>query len=289
MLPPALPPILTPNPFADIEAATGALLTRTSGPLLQMGLRLLVSCAGLTVAWHGIKAMLEGQGPNLSALTRLMMTLAFAYTLLRFYAVPLPGLSVSFPGLIVEQANYVAALIEATGVQHVFETLDRVYQQMQRPTAWALLEGAIYLTLVVVLAVAKFVALAVTAFGLIATAVCILLGPLFIPFLVVPGFEWMFWGWFRSLLQFAFYRVVAQAMISLFGSFVISFCQQFPDGLNVGQQVLYFLHFVMLLGAFALGLLQVPALTSAIFTGHPGGLTTPTNQFFAVRGRVGRG
>jgi len=280
-LPPTLPPILTPSPFADIEAAMGALLTRTNGPLLLMGTRMLVAFAALLVAWHGIKAMLVGRTPNLTAFTRLVLTMAFAFAMLRYYYTPLPGLSTSFPGLIVDQANYVARLIEAAAVQQVFDVLDTVYQGMERPNAWALVQGLIYLTLAIVLGLAKFVLLAVTAFGLIATGICVLLGPLFIPFLVVPGFEWMFWGWLRAFVQFAFYRVVAQAMVSLFGSFVISFCQQFPDGLNVGQQVVYFLHFLMLLGAFALGLLQVPALTSALFSGHTGGLTISPERFFA--------
>ena len=40
--------------------------------------------------------------------------------------------------------------------------------------------------------------MAVIAFGLIASAVCALLGPLFVPFFIVPKLDWLFWGWFKA-------------------------------------------------------------------------------------------
>jgi type IV secretory pathway VirB6-like protein len=53
----------------------------------------------------------------------------------------------------------------------------------------------------------------IIAYGFIATAVCVLLGPVFIPFFIVPKLEWLFWGWFRCFLQYAFYQVIAAAVV----------------------------------------------------------------------------
>ena len=36
--------------------------------------------------------------------------------------------------------------------------------------------------------------------GFFALAVCALLGPLFIPFMLFSQFDWLFWGWFKALL-----------------------------------------------------------------------------------------
>ena len=34
---------------------------------------------------------------------------------------------------------------------------------------------------------------------MIASAVCALVGPLFVPFFIVPTLEWLFWGWLKAL------------------------------------------------------------------------------------------
>jgi hypothetical protein len=48
-------------------------------------------------------------------------------------------------------------------------------------------------------------------------AVIVLVGPIFISFFIVPKLEWLFWGWFRAFIQYAFYQVVAHAFVFVFG------------------------------------------------------------------------
>ena len=57
----------------------------------------------------------------------------------------------------------------------------------------------------------------IIGFGLIAQAVLLLVGPVFVPFLVVPKMDWLFWGWFKAFLQYSFYQVVASALVYIFG------------------------------------------------------------------------
>ena len=52
-----------------------------------------------------------------------------------------------------------------------------------QPDAWSILANLIYWTVLLLIAFAKALSLAVIAFGLIASAVCGLLGPIFVPFL----------------------------------------------------------------------------------------------------------
>ena len=61
------------------------------------------------------------------------------------------------------------------------------------------------------------------AFGYVAVAVAVMLGPVFIPFFIVPGMEWAFRGWFKSLLEVPFYPVVANAYLFVFGNLLIHF------------------------------------------------------------------
>ena len=50
-------------------------------------------------------------------------------------------------------------------------------------------------------------------FGDVAFAVCVVLGPIFVPFFIVPKLDWLFWGWLRAYMQFAFYKLVATIVV----------------------------------------------------------------------------
>ena len=119
------------------------------------------------------------------------------------------------------------------------------------------------------------VLLAVIAFGLVATGVAVLVGPVFIPFFLVPQLDWLFWGWLKSLLQYAFYQVIAQAFVFVFGSFLINFLDAFPPPVHGGPAARRRLPADLLLVAFTYGLLKVPSLTHSLFSGGAGESTLP--------------
>ena len=107
---------------------------------------------------------------------------------------------------------------------------------------------------------------------MIATAVCGLLGPIFVPFIIVPHFEWMFWSWLKAFIQFAFIQVVAFAYLMIFERFVFQFLTTVPVGITEDQYLLYGVQCMVVIGTFALGTLLIPALTGAIFSGGGAGL-----------------
>ena len=74
---------------------------------------------------------------------------------------------------------------------------------------------------IILLAAAQAIAIVVIAYGFIATAVCVLVGPVFIPFFIVPKMEWLFWGWFRCFIQYAFYQVIAAAVVYVIGNLIL--------------------------------------------------------------------
>ena len=61
--------------------------------------------------------------------------------------------------------------------------------------------------MLIVVTLAKVISLAIVAFGLIASAVCALLGPIFVPFFIVPKLDWLFWSWFKAFIQYPFIPV----------------------------------------------------------------------------------
>ena len=90
---------------------------------------------------------------------------------------------------------------------------------------------------IIALILAQAAVFAVIAYGYVAAAIAVLLGPIFIPFFIVPQMEWLFWGWLKSLIQYSFYPVVGNAYVFVFGNLLIHFVDSHPppyDGGNHG-------------------------------------------------------
>ena len=77
------------------------------------------------------------------------------------------------------------------------------------------------------------------AFGLIASAVCGLLGPIFVPFFIVPKLEWLFWGWLKSFIQYSFIPVVAIAFLMIFEQFVFRYVTTLPPTITSAEYGVY--------------------------------------------------
>src|ERR1051326_6788238 len=97
-----------------------------------------------------------------------------------------------------------------------------------------------YTLTVLALVVAQAAVLVVIAFGYIAVAIAVLLGPIFIPFFIVPQTEWMFWGWLKSLIQYAFYPVVGNAYLFVFGNLLIRFIDAHPAPYDSSAMAVFF-------------------------------------------------
>ena len=112
----------------------------------------------------------------------------------------------------------------------------------------------------------------VIAYGFIATAVCVLVGPVFVPFFIVPKMEWLFWGWFRCFIQYAFYQVIAAAVVYVIGNLMLGALRLPPAGtLSTVQLVAWFpVLFITFLASIYV-LLKIPSLTNHIFSGTAGG------------------
>ena len=57
----------------------------------------------------------------------------------------------------------------------------------------------------------------------IALAILIILGPIFIPFLVFDPLSFLFWGWFRAMVIYSLYAVMAGAVLRVFSAVGIAY------------------------------------------------------------------
>ncbi len=260
------------NLLPTVQQAITNLLTVHEPEFLRFGYGLFLSFATILIAWQGIRMMFshDGLGDQMFEFAKLLMLISFGYAFITFYETPLPGVGVSFSNLITDQAGYFQSVLEARAFDNIYRHFDELADHFMQPDAWSILANLIYWTVLLLIALAKALALAVIAFGLIATAVCGLLGPIFVPFFIVPKLEWLFWGWLKSFIQYSFIPVVAIAFLMIFEQFVFRYVTTLPPTITSAEYGVYALQAVAVIATFCVGMVMVPSLTNSIFSGHGG-------------------
>jgi TrbL/VirB6 plasmid conjugal transfer protein len=270
------------NLLPTIQQAISGLLLTYEPEFLRLGFRLFVSLATVLLAWHGIQMMFsrEGLGDAMFEFAKLLMFVSFGYAMIAFYESPIPGIGVSFSNLITDQAFYFQSILEARAFDNIYQHFDELSDHFIQPSALAILANLIYWMVLFLIACAKAVSMAVIAFGLIASAVCALLGPLFVPFFIVPKLDWLFWGWFKAFVQYSFIPVVAVAFLMVFERFIFRYVTTLPPAITEAEYGVYALQAIAVVITFCTGILLVPSLTTSIFSGQGGQSSFPgLNRF----------
>lgn len=258
------------------------LMTEHANLFESLGQQLFKAFAIILIVWYGVKSALSSAngGPafQFDRFASLLMTIAFGFAMITFYSQPIPGFGVSFYHLLIDEGASLANQLNHARVEDIFERLHRLYLGLEQPglsLAFNILEVVRYSVTILCLVAAEASVFLVISFGYIASSIAVLLGPLFIPFFIVPGLEFLFWGWFKSLLQYAFYPVVANAYLFVFGQLLIRFVDAHPAPYTGATLLLLFFPLVMLLIAFTFGVLKVPSLVNSLFTGRSGESAIP--------------
>ncbi len=275
---------MPPSSMNDLFAFLSELMTQHAGIFQSMGYNMFRGFAVILIVWFGLKSALAsagaGQGPlfHFDHFASLLLTIAFGFGMITYYSQPLPGMGVSFYHLIIDQGLSLSNQLNHAMVQEVWDRFTGLYWGMETPAltiALNILEIIRYSLVSLCLLIAQAAVFGVIAFGYIASAIAVMLGPVFIPFFIVPGMEWLFWGWLKSLIQYAFYPVVANAYLFVFGNLLIHFVDAHPAPYDGAHIAVLFFPLVMLLLAFTYGILLIPSLVNSLFTGRSGESALP--------------
>ena len=259
-----------------IFQAINNLLTQNLDFFDAMGQNLFRAFATILVVWFGVKSALSSAGGkhmlHFDNFASLLLTVSFGFAMVNYYSAPIPGMGTSFHNLITDESQFLANKINQTELQTVEARIADFEIRMDSPGITDVLGTAMYVVIIILLAAAQAIAIVVIAFGFIATAVCVLVGPIFIPFFIVPKMEWLFWGWFRCFIQYAFYQVIAAAVVYVIGNLIIGIMDLQPHGtISTVQIVEAFPVLFITFLASIYALLKIPALTNHIFSGTAGG------------------
>jgi hypothetical protein len=259
-----------------IYQAINNLLTQNLGFFDAMGQNLFRMFATILVAWYGVKSALSAASGrhylHFENFAALILTISFGFGMVNYYSNPIPAIGTSFHNLITDESQFLANRITQQQLQAVVDGVSDFESRLNSPTFGDFLGTAIYVLVVIILAAAQAIAIVVIAFGFIATAVCVLVGPIFIPFFIVPKLEWLFWGWLKCFIQYAFYQVIAAAVVFVIANLILGVLRLGPPGtVSTSQLIGWFpVLFITFLAAIY-ALLKIPMLTNHIFSGSSGG------------------
>ena len=101
------------NLLPTIQQAISNLLTVYEPEFLRFGHTLFLAFATIIICWQGIRMMFshEGLGDSMFDFAKLLLFVAFGYSMITFYEAPIPGFGVSFSNLITDQAFYYQSVL----------------------------------------------------------------------------------------------------------------------------------------------------------------------------------
>lgn len=270
------------NRFTFLGQAISQLLSSNSAALQATGLDILRGLATILIVWFGIKSVLSASqghgGFHFAKFADLILMVAFGLGMLTYYSTPIPGMGYSFSDLVTKEALSLSNQIESDQTQQIVTSITNDEQQLgSSPGSFSILEDLTFLLLAVLLAAMEAVAFAVIAYGYVASAVCVLIGPVFIPFFIVPKLDWLFWGWFKAFLGFSFYQVIASAFIYVFAKVLTSMFQTIGN-ISISNAFTVLPALLITLFVCIFGLVKIPELTGAILSGRTGTWVNPMGE-----------
>ena len=263
--------------FTDLFAQLTALMTQNASFFQTFGARLYLAFATIVIVWFGIQAALSG-GFRMDKFVSMVMMLTFGFAMSRYYSAPIPGIGISLYHIIVDEGTVLANQLNASMASKVFAGIDEAMQALQPPGFTAILnwiEVFRWVIIFMALCLAEVAVFVIIAYGYIAVAICALIGPVFVPFFIVPKMEWLFWGWFRAIIQYAFYPVIGNAYLFVFGSLLVNFLNANLINIQNPSSLFILAPLLIMVVAFIYGLIRIPSLVNSLFTGRSGESAVP--------------
>ena len=245
-LDPNIPTNLSPEEMSDfksfLDIALEGLTVAAGGEIFTTGNAMLGFLALIVVVLTGLKIAFSG---NIQPweLVRVVIGVWIPWVMLQFYTTNIPGMAFTFPGMIAaggnwlhdlligdtiyslqtELANLVRSLAASQAAQAQQGDVMNIFTSGMHASMTAVAGFVMVLFMVLMLLLLAAVTYAQVIWAQVALAILIILGPIFIPFLVFDPLSFLFWGWFRAMLTYSFYAVIAGAVLRVFSAVGISY------------------------------------------------------------------
>ena len=303
-------PAISPDPAAAPDVATvvsgimDQIIAAAAPQVHATGMAMWRGLAAILIAWTGLRIAFTGDFRPWDVV-RIVIALWFPWAMLTFYNTPLPGSTRSFTAAITEGGNWLqGVLIANTGEDYLvsfsrlsqnffarassmelgsgsgmmdiilngFTNLSCLFMSFLHTVIFELFLLLILLCLVVIYAVS----MGQVIWAQLALGVLLILGPLFIPFLLVEPLAFLFWGWFKGMFTYTLYGAIAAALMRVFLAASMGWIEAIMNGPPPGNSFwwhssAWFLSVVPLVTAGLLSSLMIGTLASQIVSGGGAG------------------
>jgi hypothetical protein len=264
-------PTLLNNLLASLRDTIFNVLTENGTPFAQLGLNIFrtITIVMIVIAGSRIAFSSHHSLDKLRTLAGLILTV---WIMLTLYTRPSPLLGGhSFSEAIPRTAFAMADLVGTTTQQQMLTKLDQITNGISGMSSFSFLHARdfiIYLIITLLIALLELAMFIVIGFGYLALGAVLVIGPILIPFMIVPKLDFLFWSWLKALIKYSFYPVVGNIVL-------LGICQIMLSTLNTtfplaGQIAFNIVQLPILIIVFAAGLyaiFKIPSLVGDIFSG----------------------
>jgi hypothetical protein len=243
------------------------------GVLWPYGFALLSALVAIMTVFVGYKIMYHHHHPK-ETLFKFSGVVLLLWIIMQTYTTPSALLGGnSFSQLIPTYAAGLAAQVDSSTETTLVNTLNltatAALKNSDTFSLWNLEPFLTTITTVALVGILELAMFLVVAFGYLALGVVIGIGPILIPFLIVPKLDFLFWGWLKAMIKYSFYPVAGKL-------FLLIICQLLTNliatasvstlgsvALTLTQELL--LAIFLLVGIY--GVFKIPTLITDIFNG----------------------
>ena len=251
---PNVPAQIPPDQLQDFKSFLDVVLDTVVGgaapDVHTLGLQLWGGLAAVMVAWTGLKIAFSGTFQSWE-IVKLVIGIAIPRTLLHYYVVPIPGVGLTFPAMLASGGIWLQNLFLSDVVSAGYTEMTALVQAYGAHLGSAWSSGnllsivtagvtVIFSSLVSLVMGASLVVCLLALFCItygqviwaqVAIAIAILLGPVFIAFLLFEPLSFLFWGWFRTMMVYTLYGVVAGAILRVFMGVGLGYITTYAEAL----------------------------------------------------------
>lgn len=264
-------PTVFNNLLASLRDTIFNVLTQNGTAFAQLGMSIFRTITIVMIVIAGTRIAFSDHHSlhKLRTLAGLILTVWIMLTLYTRSS-PLLG-GYSFSEAIPKTAFGMADLVGATTQQQMLSKLDQIVNGISDMSSFSFFDARdflIYLIVTLLIAVLELAMFIVTGFGYLALGTVLVIGPILIPFMIVPKLDFLFWSWLKALIKYSFYPVIGNIVL-------LGICQIMLSVLNTtlgtaGQIVITVTQIPILVIVFCAGLyaiFKIPGLVQDIFSG----------------------
>ena len=269
-------PTLFQSLLAQFRDSIFSVLATNGGVFQQVGFSIMAALTVIMIVMAGIRIMYSDHH-SLHKLRTFSGIVLTVWIMLKLYTTPsifLGGNSFSemIPRFAFGLADQVGASTQQAMIAKLNDLTSGITQNTLALSIFHIRDLFLYGIITILIAVLELAMFIVVGFGYLALGALLAIGPVLIPFLLVPKLDFLFWGWLRSLIKYSFYPVIGNLVLLVICKLMLSTLNStvLVNSPSAGAIALSLTQLPLVLVLFLAaiyGIFKIPGLVSDIFSG----------------------